>query len=173
MEFKIEDLAEVLTGEIIQTSSNGEVIVKINGKEYILRLLKLSTYEFEFILDHTFHHAKIIKSSTAEIQVLIDGQLITVKKHSKLTEVLEKSLSHIRSKEGAGGENSLSSQIPGRVVNILANKGDVVKKGDSIIILESMKMQVAIKSHRDGYIKEVKVKQGTTVARNDVVAIIG
>ena len=172
MEFKIEDLAEVLTGEIIQTSSNGVVIVKINGKEYVLRLLKLSTYEFEFILDHTFHHAKIIKSSTAEIQILIDGQLITVKKHSKLTEVLEKSLSHIQSKEG-GGENSLSSQIPGRVVNILANKGDVVKKGDSIIILESMKMQVAIKSHKDGYIKEVKVKQGTTVARNDVVAIIG
>ncbi|MRN68768.1 MAG: acetyl-CoA carboxylase biotin carboxyl carrier protein subunit, partial [Nitrosopumilales archaeon] len=36
----------------------------------------------------------------------------------------------------------------------------------------SMKMQVAIKAHKDGNIREIKVKQGTTVGRYDVVAII-
>jgi biotin carboxyl carrier protein len=47
-----------------------------------------------------------------------------------------------------------------------------VKAGDSVIILESMKMQVAIKAHKDGTVRDIKVKKGTTVARNDVVAII-
>ena len=172
MEFKIEDLTGAVNGEVIQTLSNGSVIIKINGQEHMLKLLKVSTYEFEFILDHSFHYAKIIKSGTAEIQLIIDGQPITIRKHSKLTEVLEKSLSRIQSKEG-GIENSLTSQIPGRVVNILTKKGDPVKKGDSVIILESMKMQVAIKSHRDGHIKEIKVTQGATVGRNEVVAIVG
>jgi biotin carboxyl carrier protein len=38
--------------------------------------------------------------------------------------------------------------------------------------VESMKMQVAVKSHKDGKIKEIKVKQGNTVSRNDVIAVI-
>jgi biotin carboxyl carrier protein len=48
----------------------------------------------------------------------------------------------------------------------------MVKQGDSIVVLESMKMQVAIKSHRDGNIKELKVKEGQSISRNDVVAIL-
>jgi biotin carboxyl carrier protein len=47
-----------------------------------------------------------------------------------------------------------------------------VKKGDPIVVLESMKMQVAVKAHRDGIIKQIKVAQGDTVARYDIVAIL-
>jgi len=50
--------------------------------------------------------------------------------------------------------------------------GDQVKKGDSIIVLESMKMQVAVKSHKEGKIRDIKVKVGDTVSRNDIVALI-
>jgi biotin carboxyl carrier protein len=35
-----------------------------------------------------------------------------------------------------------------------------------------MKMQVAIKAHKDGTLKEIKVKQGASVVRNDVLAVI-
>jgi biotin carboxyl carrier protein len=35
-----------------------------------------------------------------------------------------------------------------------------------------MKMQIAIKSNKDGIVKEIKVKEGSTVSRNEVVAII-
>jgi biotin carboxyl carrier protein len=72
----------------------------------------------------------------------------------------------------ASGENKLLSQIPGRVVSIMVKVGDQIKKGDSIIVLESMKMQVAVKAHKDGEIKATKVKIGDTVSRNDVVAVI-
>ena len=47
-----------------------------------------------------------------------------------------------------------------------------VKKGDPIVVLESMKMQVAVKAHRDGIIKQIKVAQADTVARYDIVAIL-
>jgi biotin carboxyl carrier protein len=50
--------------------------------------------------------------------------------------------------------------------------GNAVKKGDAVVILESMKMQVAVKAHKDGNLKEIRVKQGAAVARNDIVAII-
>ncbi len=47
-----------------------------------------------------------------------------------------------------------------------------MKKGDSLVVLESMKMQVAVKAHKDGIIKELRVKKGATVSRNDIIAII-
>jgi biotin carboxyl carrier protein len=169
MEFKVGDLAQLLEGEVLRMAGDNSVLVRIGGKEHTLRMLKSGTNEFEFILDNTFHHAKILQSGSSEVKVIIDGQPITVKKHSKLTEVLEKA-----SALGGvgGGDRNLTSQIPGRVVNIAAKTGTDVKKGDVIVVLESMKMQVAVKAHKDGSLKEIKVKQGASVARNDVLAVI-
>jgi biotin carboxyl carrier protein len=168
MDFKVGDLAQLLQGEVLRTTENN-ILVKIGGKEHTLRLLKSGTNEFEFILDNTFHYARILQSGSAEVKLVIDGQPLTVKKHSKLTEVLEKA-----SALGGvgGGDRNLTSQIPGRVVNISAKAGADVKKGDVIVVLESMKMQVAVKAHKDGNLKEIKVKQGASVARNDVLAVI-
>jgi biotin carboxyl carrier protein len=169
MEFKVGDLAQMLSGEVLRTTENNSVLVKIGGKEHTIRLLKSGTNEFEFILDNTFHHAKIVQSGSAEVKLMLDGQPVTVKKHSKLTEVLEKA----SALGGAGGgDRNLASQIPGRVVNISAKPGTDVKKGDVIVVLESMKMQVAVKAHKDGNLKEIKVKQGASVARNDILAVI-
>ena len=169
MQFKVGDLAEMLEGEVLRTTDNNSVLVKIAGKQHVLRLLKFGTNEFEFMLDNTFHHAKILQLGTAEVKIMIDGQPLVVKKHSKMTEVLEKA-SAIGG--AGGGDRNLTSQIPGRVVNVAAKPGTEVKKGDVILVLESMKMQVAVKAHKDGNLKEIKVKQGASVARNDVLAVI-
>ncbi len=64
------------------------------------------------------------------------------------------------------------SFIPGRVVSVVAKPGMEVKKGDVIAILESMKMQVAIKAHKDGKVKELNVKEGSSISRNHKVALI-
>ncbi|MDQ4101121.1 MAG: acetyl-CoA carboxylase biotin carboxyl carrier protein subunit [Thermoproteota archaeon] len=169
MQFKVGDLAEILDGEVLRTTDNNSVLVKIGGKQHVLRLLKSGTNEFEFLLDNTFHHAKILHLGIAEVKIMIDGQPLVVKKHSKMTEVLETT-------SGAGGkgggDRNLTSQIPGRVVNIAVRPGTAVKKGDVVVVLESMKMQVAVKAHKDGNLKEIKVKQGASVARNDVLAVI-
>ena len=170
MEFKVGDLVQLLQGEVLHTSTkNNSIIVKIGNTEHTLRLLKAGTNDFEFILDNTFHHAKILQSGSAEVRLIVDGQPLTVKKHSKLTEILEKASTI----GGAGAsDRNLTSQIPGRVVSISAKTDTEVKKGDVIVVLESMKMQVAVKAHKDGHLKEIKVKQGASVARNDVLAII-
>ena len=169
MQFKIGDIVTLLTGEITRTTGKGSLLIKIEGKEQILRILKFSTDEFEFILGNSFHHAKILSSSSSETKMLIDGEPLTIKKHSKLTEVLKKTMSST----GLGmGENNLTSQIPGRIVSIMAKPGSPIKKGEPVVVLESMKMQVAVKAHKDGTIKEIRVKEGVSVARYDLIAII-
>ena len=133
------------------------ILVRINDKEYQIKLLKSGSDYFEFILDDSFYTAKIIQSGSSEVRLSINGRTHTVKQHSKLTEILEKSLS-LTAK--IGGEKILVSQIPGRVVNVVAAVRAEVKKGDSIVVLESMKMQVAVKAHRDGIVKELGLRKG-------------
>jgi biotin carboxyl carrier protein len=169
MQFKIEDLETLLSGEIVRSTTEGSLLINLDGKEQILRILKFATNEFEFILGHSFHHAKILSSSSSETKMIIDGEPLTIKKHSKLTEVLKNSMSST----GAGtAENNLTSQIPGRIVSIMAKPGSSVKKGDPVVVLESMKMQVAVKAHKDGIIKEVRTNEGASIARYDLIAVI-
>lgn len=169
MEFKIAHLEQLMNAEFVSTLGESEAIVRINQRDYRLKILRFSANILEFMIDNSYHYAKLLSSSTSEVKLLIDGNEMKVNKHSKLSEVLERSLSKISQTTGV---NNLTSQIPGRVVSVLGKPGDLVNKGDSIVVLESMKMQVAVKSHKDGKIKEIKVKQGNTVSRNDVIAII-
>jgi biotin carboxyl carrier protein len=60
----------------------------------------------------------------------------------------------------AGGAGALITQMPGKVVKMLKKEGDKVTKGETVLILEAMKMENEIKSGADGVIKTVNVKEG-------------
>src|ERR687883_1884227 len=108
MQFKIEDLETLLSGEIVRSTMRGSLLIKLDGKEQKLRILKFGSNEFEFILGNSFHHAKILSSSSSETKMIIDGEPLTMKKHSKLAEILQKSIS---SAGASPAENNLSSQV--------------------------------------------------------------
>src|SRR5690606_31403197 len=59
-----------------------------------------------------------------------------------------------------GGAGVLITQMPGKVVKVLKQEGDTVAKGETVLILEAMKMENEIKSGADGKIKAVNVKEG-------------
>jgi biotin carboxyl carrier protein len=59
-----------------------------------------------------------------------------------------------------GGAGALITQMPGKVVKLLKKEGDQVLKGETVLILEAMKMENEIKSGVDGVIKAINVKEG-------------
>lgn len=59
-----------------------------------------------------------------------------------------------------GGAGALITQMPGKVVKLMKKEGDKVAKGETVLILEAMKMENEIKSGADGIIKSVNVKEG-------------
>ena len=59
-----------------------------------------------------------------------------------------------------GGAGALVTQMPGKVVKLMKKEGDKVTKGETVLILEAMKMENEIKSGADGIIKSVNVKEG-------------
>ena len=59
-----------------------------------------------------------------------------------------------------GGAGALITQMPGKLVKIYKQVGDKVTKGETVLILEAMKMENEIKSGADGTIKSINVKEG-------------
>ena len=68
-----------------------------------------------------------------------------------------------------GGEYHLKAPMPGLVVAILVEEGQPVKKGQVMLILESMKMQNELKSPRDGVIGRIRVKAGESVEQKQAM----
>jgi biotin carboxyl carrier protein len=62
--------------------------------------------------------------------------------------------------------------LPGNIFKILVSVGDEVKKGDKIIIMESMKMENNVLAEKDGTISSIRVKEGDAVLQNDLLAEI-
>ncbi len=71
-----------------------------------------------------------------------------------------------------GGELHLKAPMPGLVVAIPITEGQEVKKGQVLIILESMKMQNELKSPRDGVVERVRVKPGESVEQKQTLLSI-
>lgn len=59
-----------------------------------------------------------------------------------------------------GGAGALITQMPGKVVKLYKKEGDQVTKGETVLILEAMKMENEIKSGADGIIKTINIKEG-------------
>ena len=72
----------------------------------------------------------------------------------------------------AAGGTEIKAPMPGTVLRVLVNVGDVVKKGDDIIMIEAMKMEQSIKATADGKVAAINVAQGDTVESDQVVAVI-
>ena len=73
----------------------------------------------------------------------------------------------------AAGGNVISSPLPGVVLSINKQVGDAVKKGETVLVLEAMKMENAIEATCDGTVKEIKVQKGDSVLEGAALIVIG
>ena len=64
----------------------------------------------------------------------------------------------------ARGPKEIRAFMPGKVIKLLVNVGDVVESGDGLIIVEAMKMQNEMKSPKHGRIRVIHVAEGDTVS---------
>ena len=70
----------------------------------------------------------------------------------------------------AAGE--LTAPMPGQVRAVNVNEGDAVTKGQTLMILEAMKMEIRIQASADCVVKSLAIKQGDTVEREQVLIVV-
>ncbi|HUI88251.1 MAG TPA: biotin/lipoyl-containing protein [Anaerolineales bacterium] len=115
--------------------------------------------KFDLRIDHKQVTA-YVSSDGAKRWVTVHGQ----------TFVLTKS-SNTKQRSSAGDEHmsELAAPMPGQVRSVNAKEGDSVSKGQTLLVLEAMKMEIRIQAPFDGVLKELLVKVGQTVEREQIL----
>lgn len=71
---------------------------------------------------------------------------------------------------GAAGSVEVTASVPGKICKIEANVGAAVKAGDTVLVLEAMKMEIPVVAPQDGTVASVNVAVGDAVESGDVLA---
>ena len=72
----------------------------------------------------------------------------------------------------AEGEIAIRAPMPGMIIDYKVKEGDTVKSGDTVLVLEAMKMENALTSPGDGVIKKIHVHAGSSVSKDEVLCVI-
>jgi len=140
--------------------------VSVDGKVYEVDFESVSGQPVYSLIVDGRSHESYVAPGDHDWQVLLRGRLYPVT-------VEDEREKRLRSAAGGGvaetGEFHLRAPMPGLIVAILVGEGQAIKKGQVLLILESMKMQNELKSPRDGVIGRVRVKAGETVEQKQTL----
>ena len=140
--------------------------VSVDGKVYEVDFESVSGQPvYSLIVDGKSHESYVAQVEDIW-QVLLRGRLYPVT-------VEDERERRLRAAAGSGvaetGEFHLKAPMPGLVVAVPVEEGQEVKKGQVLLILESMKMQNELKSPRDGKVRRIKVRAGESVEQRQTL----
>lgn len=127
---------------------------------------------------------KVLCNASEDYTVTVNGQKYNVKSSDKQDAfVINGQEYFIEIEEGCSEDNSnaalipasgseVRAGVPGTVFKVLVNVGDKVTKGQPVIVIEAMKMEIEVASPSDGVVSSVSVKQGDTIVNNQLLVTL-
>ena len=151
--------------------------IKVNESlDFNFAISELQNIDFIKISETEYH--LINNNKTFKITVLntdFQNKTYTLKINSKVHTVnISNPLDLLIKEMGFSIGNSkksgnIKAPMPGLILNINVKEGQKVKEGDTLLVLEAMKMENAISAENDGTIKSVNVKTGNTVEKGELL----
>ena len=149
----------------IEISDDGFLV---DGKRVRWDLSKVDDGYFHVLLDNRSFRAEVVErdASGKNFVIKVNGRNYPVVLKDKFDLLLEK----MGMNANAGAKvNNVRAPMPGLIIDLKVQDGDTVKAGDTLLILEAMKMENIIKAPGDATVKSVKVNMGQGVEKNQVL----
>lgn len=143
-----------------------KVLITVDGYKYDIDITMVEKGVYSILYNGHSYNVELIEGDTSKKYVvntfartfnveIVDAE--TKYQHSRL-----QGLEH-------EGENDLSSPMPGKVIKISVKVGENVISGQTLIVIEAMKMQSEFKATADRVVKEILVREGDTVDAHQVM----
>jgi oxaloacetate decarboxylase alpha subunit len=126
--------------------------VGIDGGSYAVEQIEPGVY---LVTDGTRRWTVAVAGSPDERWVSVDG-------HTAIVEIASAD-STSRKKTRGGGHDALMAPMPATVVKLLVEPGGLVAEGDTLIVLEAMKMELAVRAPRAGTVSKINCQVGELV----------
>jgi len=140
----------------LNPSDDGYIAV-VNGKTVTVQIIRAANGRMDLLIDGQRVTAHV-SSDVAKRWVTLNGQTLMLTK----TSGAKQGVRH----DHAGG---LIAPMPGQIRSVSVSVGDAVKKGQTLLTMEAMKMEIRIQALKDGVVKSVSVMQGQTVEREQIL----
>ena len=148
---------------------NDDRHIVVDGKTYEVDLEAMSSESLYSLLLDSHSFESFIDEAEEGWRVLLRGDLYDVKVVDERAARLAKSAGGVAAHSG---DYHLKAPMPGVIVSVPVAEGQAVKKGDILVILESMKMQNELKSPREGTVTRIKAKSGDNVEQSQVLVTV-
>ena len=154
--------------QLISKDGNN-VVLSIDGKEFEIDVVMAENGSCSILHDGKSFNAQLIRQE--------DGKTYQVDTHmsSFKVNIVDSQAKYLqmRKKTSETPEDKIASPMAGKVISIPVTKGQEVKAGDVLIIVEAMKMQNEITAPVAGTLKSLNAVAGQGVKPGDVIAVIG
>jgi len=158
--------------------------VRVAGKAYRVELERAGA-EWKCRLDGRELPLDVVPARAGVLSLLMDGKSYEVKQeiagaetnivvgHERFSVAVSDPRS-LRSRRGSAaaeqGVKKITAPMPGKIVRLLAAEGSTVQMGQSVIVIEAMKMQNELKAPKNGVLKKIKVAEGAAVEAGQALA---
>jgi acetyl-CoA carboxylase biotin carboxylase subunit len=160
MQFEEEEISVTVPGY-----SENHFTFQIGGVQYHASPLAYAPNRMDFTINRHNYYAWISENDENQAFVSAEGHIFSMKRH----DILAESVSASGFDSHGHDSNHVTSPMPGKVIRLMVGTGEVVKKGDPLLIIEAMKMENLIVSPREATIKSVNVAVNDRVESSTVL----
>jgi biotin carboxyl carrier protein len=140
----------------------------IDGQNHSYTLSELRPGSYHLLMDGKTHSVEVLESDRTSKQYLlrINGKTVNVGLRDRFDDLLKR-----LGMDGGGSQKTghLKAPMPGLVVDVPVTEGQTIAKGDTLLVLEAMKMENALKAAADATVKKILVNKGQAVEKNTVL----
>jgi biotin carboxyl carrier protein len=147
-----------IEGRIYKVNISGDHST-VNGEAVDATMLPLNENGL-----HVLHHGKQAYELFMSNQEADTYQMLLFGGRRIVTQITSRMKKHLKAGED-GNAGFLNAPMHGLVVDVPVHEGDTVEKGQTLIVLESMKMQMQLRSPRPGKVSKVAVQSGSQVEK--------
>ncbi len=137
---------------------------KINGNEYNVAINSLAGGVADVTVNGTPYQVELADAPAAPVTPVAPAAV---------TAPVQAAPATAPAAPAAGSGKPVTSPLPGVIIAVKVNVGDVVKAGQTVAVLEAMKMENDIQAECDGTVTAVKVAKGDSILEGAVIVTIG
>lgn len=149
-----------------QAESN--FILRYENQDYSITRISNTNGLYRFKVESQTYACFISENEDGSLNITYEGTLF----HQKRQDILSKADFTAEEASEATSDNKLVSPMPGKVIKLYVRKGDKVKKGDKLLIVEAMKMENNILAPHNATVKEVRVSEQEMIERHATLILL-
>ena len=143
--------------------------IRIGKRDYEVQLKADEKFGTYILWKNRKYPVEIVRSSQNKYEILFNDISYTFTVETPFSLQRKKVLN---SRLGQVEKEFIKAPMPGKIIDVLVREGSIVQKGESLVILEAMKMQNEILSPVNGIVERVTAKPNTNVMKDDLLVEI-